>query len=82
MHLNLIIKNRSELLFEGKVKVISSYNDKGKFDILPQHANFISLISQFIIYTTLDDKENNIAITNGIIKVNENKVRIFLGVGE
>jgi F0F1-type ATP synthase epsilon subunit len=80
--LDLIIRNRESVLFQGKVVSITSYNDKGKFDILPEHANFISLLSKDIMYRTSNNKENTIPLSNGIIKVNENKVEIFLGIGE
>lgn len=33
-----------ELLFEGLGISVSSVNSLGKFDILPQHANFITLV--------------------------------------
>lgn len=32
------------MLFEGKAFSVSSVNSDGRFDILPQHANFITLI--------------------------------------
>ena len=32
------------ILFEGKVKALSSVNEMGPFDILPLHINFISVI--------------------------------------
>lgn len=34
------------LLFEGKALSVSSVNSEGRFDILPQHANFITLIAR------------------------------------
>ena len=40
----LVIRQRDRVLFEGEVKAFSSFNERGTFDILYSHANFISLI--------------------------------------
>jgi F0F1-type ATP synthase epsilon subunit len=80
--LNLSIRNREEVIFQGKVTSFSSHNEKGKFDVLPKHANFISLLNRYVVYKTVDGQENSMPITNGIIKVTNNEVRVYLGVGE
>jgi len=68
-----------EVFFEGKVKSISSENPLGKFDVLPKHANFITLI--FNELTIITDKEEKISyqFKRGVLEVTENKVNIFLG---
>ncbi|MGD8744669.1 MAG: hypothetical protein PVJ52_03685, partial [Candidatus Woesebacteria bacterium] len=65
--LHLTIKNRERIIFDGEVKSLTSYNEKGKFDVLPQHANFISLIRKELVYRELDGKENKLELTKGII---------------
>lgn len=65
--------------FQGKVKAISSKNRLGNFDILPGHANFISLILNALTLHT-PDKKINYQFTRGVLEVNENKVKIFLGL--
>jgi len=80
--LDLMVRNRDDVIFEGKVDSITSYNAKGRFDVLPSHANFISLLEKYLIYKTSDGKENNIPINNGILKVSRNEVKVYLGVGE
>lgn len=80
--LELMIQNREEVIFEGRVSTISSYNEKGKFDILPQHANFISLLNKSLEYTTTNGQSQEIPVSNGILKVAQNKVEIYLGIGE
>ena len=34
------------IIFQGEATALSSINSKGPFDILPQHANIITLIEQ------------------------------------
>lgn len=79
-YLELVIKNRERALFEGRVKSVSSFNEKGRFDVLPQHANFISLIEKEIIYVDIAGRSNSMTIRNGIIQVHNNIVNIFLGI--
>ncbi len=35
-----------DVIFTGFAKSVSSRNSMGKFDILPRHANFITLVNQ------------------------------------
>lgn len=76
--IHVIIKDKTKIYFEGDIFALSSYNEKGLFDILPFHENFISLIKDKII---LHDKgaEKEIKIENGLLKTKDNKVNIYLG---
>lgn len=78
--LNIIIRKRDEIVFQGLVKSISSINDKGNFDILPMHANFVSVIRDRINVVEENGESINISIIRGIIKVMENQVEIYLGI--
>jgi len=80
-NLQLMIRNRDEIVFEGPVSSISSYNAEGEFDILPQHANFISLIEKHLEFIDMEGKEHNIDLKNGIVSVSKNEVKIYLGIG-
>lgn len=80
--LHLIIKNRETTLFDGSVFFVSSFNELGRFDVLPQHTNFISLIKEKISYQTLDGEEKSITLNNGIIRVESNSVEVYLGIGK
>ena len=42
--LNVRVMSSTGVLFNDKVCSLSSQNSKGKFDVLPQHANFITLV--------------------------------------
>lgn len=76
--INLTVRNRENVLFEDKVEAVTSYNDKGVFDILPEHESFISIIKEkVIIHKTLKDNRE-IKIDNGVLKVYENNVNIYV----
>jgi hypothetical protein len=44
--LNVKIFSPTQTIFEGEAVSISSVNSMGKFDILPFHANFITLVQK------------------------------------
>lgn len=75
------IKNSEVILFSGDAKSLSSVNEKGPFDILPFHANFFSIIKEKITFVDDKNKTQEIKVAeNGILRVMENKVIIFLGI--
>ena len=76
----VIIRDRNTLIFQGQVEAVSSFNDMGPFDVLPRHANFISLIKQAIILHLIDKTEKRIEITSGVMKVRENNLEVYLGI--
>ncbi len=65
--------------FQGKARAISSKNHLGKFDILPNHTNFISLIFDTLTLY-LPRGKINYKFKRGVLEVSDNKVRIFLGL--
>lgn len=79
--INVTIKSRSKVFYEGNATSVTSLNDKGKFDVLPQHANFISLIKDYIIVMKENGEEEKIDIKTGVLKNLNNDVDIFLETG-
>ena len=77
--IHVTIKNRQNIYFDGEVSAITSFNDLGLFDILPKHENFISLIKNKIILHNKSEKKE-LKIDQGLLKVRDNKVDIYLGI--
>jgi hypothetical protein len=71
------IKDKDKALFNGQASAVTSLNDKGQFDILPKHANFISLIKDWIIVYSGGTKQT-FPLKKGILKVQADKVSVFL----
>ena len=80
LKLFLTVRNREQVLINEEVKSISSYNDKGLFDVLPEHTNFISLIHKFIAIRRSNGEAIQIRLENGIMRVFKEKVDVFLGL--
>ena len=74
------VKSPQQVHYEGWAKAISSINNKGKFDILGYHANFITIIKQSITIHLENKEKITIPLEQGVIKVSKNNVRVFLGI--
>jgi F0F1-type ATP synthase epsilon subunit len=78
---HLKVASREGLVFEGEVESITSYNEKGKFDVLASHANFISLIKKsLVVRTSGDNVDKELNFDNALIRVRQNNVEVYLGV--
>jgi F0F1-type ATP synthase epsilon subunit len=78
--LNVVIRDTENVVFKGDVDRISSFNEVGRFDVYPMHANFISIINQEISLYNKHEKIQEIKIEQAIMKVKQDNVRIFLGI--
>jgi F0F1-type ATP synthase epsilon subunit len=77
---DLLIRNRQRALYQGKAAAVSTKNDDGPMDILPQHIHFISIIKEFITITKLDGTTQEFPLDMGVLKVYQNQVRIYIGI--
>lgn len=78
--LEVTVKSPVSLVYQGQAVAMTLMNENGKFDILPMHENFISLVKDSIIIYETPDKQKEIKIEEGIAKVFENTVDIFIGI--
>ena len=77
-NLTVVVRNKDKVLYSGQAYAVTAVNEKGNFDILAEHENFITIIKEkVIIHPTL--KENKeIQIENGIIRVYKDKVYVYV----
>lgn len=73
-----VVRTKDQVLFQGNVEAVTSYNDKGTFDILPEHINFISLIKDRLVLHQKLEENKEIGIQRGILKVLQNKVFVYV----
>lgn len=74
------VRSPDHVLYQGPLIAISSKNEEGKFDILPQHTNFITLIEGKLTLHLNQEERRDFDIESGIIHARDNVVQIFLGV--
>jgi len=78
--LKVEVINMEKIVYQGKAKTVSSVNEKGPFDILPSHENFISIIEKKVVIIHSDNQKKEFKVEQGILKVQNNKIWVFLGV--
>ncbi len=78
--LNVQARAPFELYYEGKARSVSATNKVGRFDILPGHADFFSIINPGSVIIQTEDEEIDIPISNGIVTVKDDQVLMFLNI--
>ncbi|MBI2122192.1 MAG: hypothetical protein HYT98_03650 [Candidatus Sungbacteria bacterium] len=80
LNLSVTVRDREGILFQGNAEAVSSFNEKGPFDVLPLHANFISLIRNSVVLKIPGSPLKEIPLNSGVLKVKENKVEVYAGI--
>jgi F0F1-type ATP synthase epsilon subunit len=79
-NINVKVRDTENVLFEGEIDRISSYNEVGPFDIYPMHANFISIINTKITLYQKKEKVKELTFEQAVMKVKKDIAHIYLGV--
>ena len=72
------IRSRKEKFFQGEAKTVTSLNETGEFDVLPQHANFVTLIRGFVIVDKGLSTEKRFDVDNGVLATKTDAVDVYL----
>jgi F0F1-type ATP synthase epsilon subunit len=78
--MTVIARAPFHVYYEGPADSVSALNKVGKFDILPGHADFFSMLDpgEVVIGTPTDQVV--FSIHNGIITVRDNEVMLFVNM--
>lgn len=68
----------TQTFYDGPATSVSAHNRLGPFDILPEHANFFSLITEGEVVVDSGIKKFSVPVEHGIIKVSNNVVTLFI----
>jgi F0F1-type ATP synthase epsilon subunit len=75
---SVTITNAEERIWEGVAHSVSSKNSAGQFDILPGHANFVTMVKNEPIVIRNRAKEDQTFIyKTAVLTVKDNKVKIY-----
>lgn len=77
---HLLIRNRDKIIFDEEVKAVTSINDKGTFDILPEHTNFISIIKRYVLIHKVDGTKQVLEINNGVLKIRDGLINCYIDI--
>jgi len=78
--LHVIVRAPEKVVFEGPVESMTSKNKRGKFDLLPYHENFISLIEDKLTIREKGKPPQEISVGNAILKISKNQVEVYIGM--
>lgn len=67
-------------IYDQEVAALSSTNEAGDFDVLPFHANFISIIKKKVIVHELSGEVKEFPVENAVLKAVNNKLTVFIGL--
>lgn len=77
----VVIISPDQILWEGKATSLSSRNSTGEFDILPGHANFVTIVkNDDIKIRTIDGNIKTISKKNCIVSMVRNKATIYIEI--
>lgn len=78
--LTVIARAPFHVYYEGSARAVTAANKVGVFDILPDHADFFSVLNpgEIIIETSTDPVA--FTVRNGIITVRNNEVLLFVNM--
>ncbi|HSX08802.1 MAG TPA: hypothetical protein VLF93_01490 [Candidatus Saccharimonadales bacterium] len=74
------IRDTENILFEGEIDRISSFNEIGPFDIYPMHANFISIINTKVTLYHKKEKVKELEFEQAVLKVKKDLAHVYMGV--
>lgn len=78
MQLQVVIREKAKLIWEGQAETVSSTNANGNFDVLPEHAHYVGKIEKYLIVRS-GLKELKWEIGHGIMRVKDDAVEVYLG---
>ncbi len=75
------ISKASQVVWEGDATGVSSVNSSGPFDILPLHANFLSLVQGHPIVVHIQgQKDKMYKFRQAVVHVQNNEARIYVDI--
>lgn len=78
--INVKVRDTENILFEGEIDRISSFNEVGPFDVYPMHANFISIINKKLTLYLKKKIVKELTFEQAVMKVKKDAAHIYLGV--
>ncbi|HET7629917.1 MAG TPA: hypothetical protein VFK03_00945 [Candidatus Saccharimonadales bacterium] len=79
--LQVKIISPNKTYFEGEAVSLSATNNVGKFDILPEHHNFITLLTTGEIELKLPSGEaEKFTASGGLLRIKSDQVTVFLDI--
>lgn len=80
-NLHVSLMSPSATLYDDAAISVTAHNKLGEFDVLYNHQNFFSLLDAGDIVINTGSEEKRFPIADGLMKVSNNTVTVFVGIG-
>lgn len=78
--LKVVARAPFQVYYEGPARSVSAANQVGKFDVLPGHADFFSVMVPGDVIIQTENDSVSFAISNGIVTVRNDEVMLFVNM--
>ena len=78
--LKVIARAPFHVYYEGEARIVSGVNRIGKFDVLPGHADFFSVMTPGDVSIQTETETITFPITGGIVGVRDDEVMLFVNM--
>ena len=78
--INVTARAPFHVYYEGAAESLTAKNKVGKFDILPGHADFFSMLDKGDVTITNKTEQVIFPITHGIVTVHNDEVLLFVNM--
>lgn len=78
--LKVEIINPEKVIYKGEIQALSSINKQGRFDILPSHSNFITLIQDSLVIKIDQENTQEFKLNQGVISCFDNQIKVYIGI--
>jgi F0F1-type ATP synthase epsilon subunit len=78
--LKVNVSSPDKVFYDGEAEAVSVVNDKGPFDVLPYHENFISIVyDKVTVHKKIGGEKVEFPIESGVLKIEKNIVTVLTG---
>ncbi len=78
--LHVRINSPDKVIWEGEAESVSSINSQGPFDVLPYHANFITIVENKPLRIKTEKEKVEFTYQRAIIYIHSNTVSIYVNL--
>jgi len=78
LHVRVLSPNKQ--YFDGPAVSVTAQNEVGQFDVLVDHANFFTLLTEGILRVSTKSQRLDLPIHHGLLKVAHNEVTAFINI--
>lgn len=78
--ITVVVRSHQGTEFSGQATAVTGHNSKGVFDVLPNHSNFITVITKKLTVHLPNGTKKEMNLESGVMRVLTGSVEVFLGV--